>query len=173
MRGRSLRVLMGAGFTAIVYGIMKPPETTCPGRLAVGMTSPEFELTHDINPVTEMMPPEEFTDREDILRYLEEWFKNIANRRSRSKALISPRRMGKSAVLDRFVNLMFWRDYGVVPFYIKMKREETTLRKFTEKYLEVFFHRTSLLVGNEFPLGTPGITHRFPVEKFQLNVIRP
>lgn len=55
---------------------------------------------------------------EDILHYLEEWFKNIANRRSRSKALISPRRMGKSAVLDRFVNLMFWRDYGVVPFYI-------------------------------------------------------
>ncbi|NPV54956.1 MAG: hypothetical protein HPY71_15825 [Firmicutes bacterium] len=108
-------------------------------RMVMDLPSQEFALIHPINPVTEMMPPEEFIDRDDILRYLEEWFRNIASRRSRSKALISPRRMGKTAVLDRLVNVMFWRDYGVVPFYFKVKREETTLREFTEEYIEAFF----------------------------------
>jgi predicted transcriptional regulator len=92
-------------------------------------------------PVEEMLSEEEFTDRVEILRDLEHWYRNIKPRISSSTALISPRRMGKTALLDRLVNIMFFKDYEVAPFYFKMKREETTLRKFVLEYYTTFFRQ--------------------------------
>ncbi|HHV62437.1 MAG TPA: hypothetical protein GXX51_07360, partial [Firmicutes bacterium] len=92
-------------------------------------------------PVEEMVSEEEFTDRVEILRELETWYRNIKHRISSSMALISPRRMGKTAVLDKLVNTVFFKDYDVAPFYFKMKREETTLRKFLLEYYTTFFRQ--------------------------------
>ncbi|NPV54118.1 MAG: hypothetical protein HPY71_11430 [Firmicutes bacterium] len=92
-------------------------------------------------PVEEMVSEEEFTDRVEILRELEDWYRNIKRRISSSLALISPRRMGKTAVLDKLVNTVFFKDYDVAPFYFKMKREETTLRKFLLEYYTTFFRQ--------------------------------
>ncbi|HHY47910.1 MAG TPA: restriction endonuclease [Firmicutes bacterium] len=92
-------------------------------------------------PVEEMVSEEEFTDRVEILRELEDWYRNIKRRISSSLALISPRRMGKTALLDRLVNTVFFKDYDVAPFYFKMKREETTLRKFLLEYYTTFFRQ--------------------------------
>ncbi|MEW5867194.1 MAG: hypothetical protein AB1774_10110 [Bacillota bacterium] len=94
-----------------------------------------------ILPVEEIVSEEEFTDRVEILRELENWYRNIKRRISSSLALISPRRMGKTAVLDRLVNTVFFKDYDVAPFYFKMKREETTLRKFLLEYYTTFFRQ--------------------------------
>ncbi len=95
----------------------------------------------DILPVEELVSPEEFTDRVEILRELETWHRNIKHRISSSLALISPRRMGKTAVLDKLVNTVFFKDYGVAPFYFKMKREETTLHRFLLEYCTTFFRQ--------------------------------
>ncbi|NPV81714.1 MAG: hypothetical protein HPY52_15885, partial [Firmicutes bacterium] len=92
-------------------------------------------------PVEEMVSEEEFTDRVEILRELEDWYRNIKRRISSSLAIISPRRMGKTAVLDRLVNTVFFKDYDVAPFYFKMKREETTLRRFLLEYYTTFFRQ--------------------------------
>ncbi|NPV80566.1 MAG: hypothetical protein HPY52_09885 [Firmicutes bacterium] len=94
-----------------------------------------------VNPVEELLLEGEFTDRLEILRELEEWYRNIKNLVSGSLALISPRRMGKTALLDRLVNKVFFEDYGVAPFYFKMKREETTLHKFLLEYYTTFFRQ--------------------------------
>ncbi|ETR66556.1 MAG: hypothetical protein OMM_12647 [Candidatus Magnetoglobus multicellularis str. Araruama] len=60
-----------------------------------------------ILPVEEMVDYEEFTDRVEILRELDNWIKNIQKMTSPSTAIISPRRLGKTALLDRLVNTVF------------------------------------------------------------------
>ena len=95
-----------------------------------------------ILPVEEMVAYEEFTDRVEILRTLDAWVKNIQRMASTSTALISPRRMGKTVLLDRLVNTVFFKpDYRVAPFYLKMTRNKTTLREFLRHYATTFFRQ--------------------------------
>ncbi len=95
-----------------------------------------------ILPVEEMVAYEEFTDRVEILRELDAWVKNIQRMGSWSTALIAPRRMGKTVLLDRLVNTVFFKpEYRVAPFYFRMKREKKTLRKFLLEYATVFFRQ--------------------------------
>jgi predicted AAA+ superfamily ATPase len=61
-----------------------------------------------ILPIEEMVAYEEFTDRVELLRELDLWFKNIQRMAAPSTAIISPRRMGKTALLDRLVNTVFF-----------------------------------------------------------------
>jgi len=50
--------------------------------------------------------------------------------------------MGKTVLLDRLVNIVFYKpEYKVATFYIKFKREETTLRKFLLIYATEFFRQ--------------------------------
>ncbi len=95
-----------------------------------------------ILPVEEMVAYEEFTDRVEILRELDAWVKNIQRMASPSTALISPRRLGKTVLLDRLVNTVFFKpEYRVAPFYFRMKREDTTLREFVLLYATTFFRQ--------------------------------
>ncbi len=95
-----------------------------------------------ILPVEEMLAYEEFTDRVEILRELEEWVKNIQRMASPSTAIISPRRMGKTVLLDRLVNTVFFKpEYRVAPFYFSVKPEKTTLRRFMLEYAATFFRQ--------------------------------
>ena len=95
-----------------------------------------------ILPVEEMIAYEEFTDRVEILRELEQWVKNIQRMAAPSTALISPRRMGKTVLLDRLVNIVFFKpEYKVAPFYFIMKREEATLKDFLLEYATTFFRQ--------------------------------
>mgnify|MGYP003980747127 CR=1 FL=1 len=93
-----------------------------------------------ILPVEEMLAYEEFTDRVEILRELTQWVKNIQRMTSPSAAIISPRRMGKTVLLDRLVNTVFFKpEFRVAPFYFRMKREDATLRDFLLEYATTFF----------------------------------
>ncbi len=108
-------------------------------------------------PVEEMVAWEEFTDRVEILRELDGWVRNIQRMGSWSTAIISPRRMGKTVLLDRLVNTVFFKpEYRVAPFYFRMRREDTTLRKFLLEYATTFFrqyvaycHQDPILYKNE------------------------
>ncbi len=95
-----------------------------------------------ILPVEEMVAWEEFTDRVEILRELDAWVRNIQRMGSWSTAIISPRRMGKTVLLDRLVNTVFFKpEYKVAPFYFRMRREEITLRAFLMEYATTFFRQ--------------------------------
>jgi len=96
----------------------------------------------EILPVEEMVAYEEFTDRVEILRELDAWVKNIQRMASPSTAIISPRRIGKTVLLDRLVNEVFFKpEYKVVPFYFRMQREDVTLRNFLTEYATTFFRQ--------------------------------
>ncbi|MDM8521315.1 hypothetical protein QUF64_14815 [Anaerolineales bacterium HSG6] len=93
-------------------------------------------------PIEEMVAYEEFTDRVEILRELDLWVKNIQRMASGSTALISPRRMGKTVLLDRLVNTVFFKpEYQVAPCYFQVERKEVTLRVFLLDYATTFFRQ--------------------------------
>ncbi|MDM8550867.1 hypothetical protein QUF72_12340 [Desulfobacterales bacterium HSG2] len=95
-----------------------------------------------ILPVEEMLAYEEFTDRVEILRELEAWIKNIRRMASPSTAIIAPRRMGKTVLLDRLGKYgVLQTGIRVAPFYFRMKREDTTLRDFLLVYATTFFRQ--------------------------------
>ena len=97
---------------------------------------------HEILPVEEMIAYEEFTDRVEILRELDAWVKRIQIMGSPSTAIISPRRLGKSVLLDRLVNEVFFKpEYKVAPFYFRMQRADVTLRYFLLEYATTFFRQ--------------------------------
>jgi len=99
-------------------------------------------LETKIWPVEEMVHEDEFTDRVKLLRELEQWVKAIARMGSGSTALIAPRRIGKTVLLDRLVNTVFFKpEYQVAPFYFKMKREKMTLKYFLLEYATTFFRQ--------------------------------
>jgi len=93
-------------------------------------------------PVEEMVHEDEFTDRVELLRKLDQWVKAIEHMGSWSTALIAPRRIGKTVLLDRLVNTVFFKpEYQVAPFYFKMTREKMTLKHFLLKYATTFFRQ--------------------------------
>jgi predicted AAA+ superfamily ATPase len=93
-------------------------------------------------PVEEMVHEDEFTDRVELLRELEQWIKAIGRMGSWSTALIAPRRIGKTVLLDRLVNTVFFKqEYHVAPFYFKMTREKRTLKEFLLEYATTFFRQ--------------------------------
>ena len=100
------------------------------------------EFKYKIMPVEEILHEDEFTGRVDILRDLEHWVSEIGRVGAGSTSIIAPRRMGKTVLLDRLVNIVFYKpEYKVAPFYIKFKREEITLRKFLLVYATEFFRQ--------------------------------
>ena len=93
-------------------------------------------------PVEEMVHEDEFTDRVELLRELDLWVAAIQHMGSPSTALIAPRRIGKTVLLDRLVNTVFFKpEYKVAPFYFKMTREKSTLRDFLLIYATTFFRQ--------------------------------
>ena len=99
-------------------------------------------LKTSIWPVEEMVHEDEFTDRVELLRELDQWVKAIGRMGSWSTALIAPRRIGKTVLLDRLVNTVFFKpEYQVAPFYFKMKREKMTLKQFLLEYATTFFRQ--------------------------------
>jgi AAA+ ATPase superfamily predicted ATPase len=99
-------------------------------------------LETKIWPVEEMVHEDEFTDRVELLRELEQWVKAIARMGSGSTALIAPRRIGKTVLLDRLVNTVFFKpEYQVAPFYLKMTPEKRTLKEFLLEYATTFFRQ--------------------------------
>jgi len=99
-------------------------------------------LETKIWPVEEMVHEDEFTDRVELLRELDQWVKAIGRMGATSTALIAPRRIGKTVLLDRLVNTVFFKpEYQVAPFYFKMTREKRTLKKFLLEYATTFFRQ--------------------------------
>ncbi len=67
--------------------------------------------------------PNLFTGRKRELEELLAWVEKIKKELSPSRALMSRRKTGKTALLQRLYNTVFAADDGVVPFYYEVKEE--------------------------------------------------
>ena len=65
--------------------------------------------------------PDLFTGRKKELADLLSWIDKIKNKTSQSLAILSRRKTGKSALLQRLYNICFGRSDGVLPFYYEIK----------------------------------------------------
>ncbi len=65
--------------------------------------------------------PDLFTGRKQELAYFSKWIEGITKEISKSTAILSRRKTGKTALMQRLYNLTFEKPNGVIPFYYEVK----------------------------------------------------
>lgn len=82
--------------------------------------------------------PELFTGRKkELAKYLK-WTENIKREISQSRALLSRRKTGKTALLQRLYNLVYDKNNGVVPFYYEVKEGKKWAVDFCRDFFMTF-----------------------------------
>jgi len=94
------------------------------------------------SPIAESVPEELFTNRDKEFQWLEQWltwaseFKTLL-----SIALIGPRRMGKTAILERIYNKLFWEQDKIAPFMFSVDERGETLEELAGRYYFEFIRQ--------------------------------
>ncbi len=74
--------------------------------------------------------PELFTGRKNELAFYMTWIEKIKREISKSSAILSRRKTGKTALMQRLYNLVFNQNDGIVPFYFEIEETDQWLGKF-------------------------------------------
>ncbi|MCP4106884.1 MAG: hypothetical protein GY749_15315 [Desulfobacteraceae bacterium] len=85
--------------------------------------------------------PELFTGRKkELAKYLE-WTDDIKKEISQSTALLSRRKTGKTALLQRLYNLVYDKNNGVIPFYYEVKEGKKWAIDFCRDFFLTFVYQ--------------------------------
>jgi len=82
--------------------------------------------------------PDLFTGRKKELEALLNWVDKVKQETSKSTAIISRRKTGKTAVMQRLFNIVFNRNNGVIPFYYEIKETDQWLPEFSKDFFFTF-----------------------------------
>ena len=82
--------------------------------------------------------PALFTGRKRELNSLLAWVDKIKLEISKSKAIISRRKTGKSALMQRLFNIVFEQNDHVVPFYFEIKETDQWIADFSREFFFTF-----------------------------------
>jgi energy-coupling factor transporter ATP-binding protein EcfA2 len=82
--------------------------------------------------------PALFTGRKKELNALLHWVDGIKTETSKSKAIISRRKTGKSAVMQRLFNILFAQNGQVIPFYFEISETSQWIADFAKKFYITF-----------------------------------
>jgi hypothetical protein len=82
--------------------------------------------------------PELFTNREADLAYFDSWVRDIEKKAAISTAIVSHRKVGKTALLQRLYNLLFDRNGKVIPFLFEVKEENRLQDDLSRMYYASF-----------------------------------
>jgi len=85
--------------------------------------------------------PKLFTGRKNELAYLTRWSDQIKREISMSTAILSRRKTGKTALMQRLYNMVFEKNHGVVPFYFEIKEEKLWYGELSEKYFLAYIYQ--------------------------------
>ena len=92
-----------------------------------------FALTEEIG------KPELFVGREAELDLYLDWAENAKDRMSKSQALLSRRKKGKTALVQRLFNILWTQnDRQIVPFYYRIKEGNQNVLDFAENFYRAF-----------------------------------
>ncbi|MEM7533203.1 MAG: ATP-binding protein [Chloroflexota bacterium] len=107
-----------------------------------------------------------FVDRNDDLAYFWDWATNTPHFKANSIALIGRRRTGKTAILQKLVNRLFYKQTDVMPVFISFARylhrkTPITSYDFAREYIQsyvvsylAFRYRDPSLMDNDLPFDT-------------------
>ena len=106
---------------------------------------PDYPLAEEIG------NPSLFVGREKEMKRLLHWAEQTKPRNSKSMAMLSRRKKGKTALLQRFFNILYMRnDPRLIPFYYRIPEAKQTKRDFTR-----MFYRRVLTQYFAFTTRTP------------------
>ncbi|MEM7539085.1 MAG: restriction endonuclease [Chloroflexota bacterium] len=107
------------------------------------MSSQHVQNQERPDPIPERIGLGIFTDREYEMDSLMEWAEMVAEKWGRSQALVSHRRYGKTAILERFYNRLFWERDDVMPFYFEIHDgvQKIWINKLAKLYLYSFLQQ--------------------------------
>lgn len=93
---------------------------------------------YKIGPLELTISDEVFVDREDTADLLFKLAKRARLRDAISVVFHGPRRLGKTELLKRFYNVLFWTQDELVPIYFQMEKEHLEHAKFGDAYFKNF-----------------------------------
>ncbi|MGE5339912.1 MAG: hypothetical protein ACM3SY_00375 [Candidatus Omnitrophota bacterium] len=85
--------------------------------------------------------PELFTGRKEEMSYFLQWIDDIKEERSQSTAMLARRKMGKTAIMERLFNIMFFKNNGVIPFYYEVKETKMWIGDFCQDFFLTFIYQ--------------------------------
>ncbi|MCP4655567.1 MAG: hypothetical protein GY856_09135 [bacterium] len=112
---------------------------------------------HLIHALTEEIgDPDLFVGREREMEFLLDWAAGVKRRISKSMGILSRRKKGKTALLQRFYNILYTRnDPQLIPFYYRVYEDRVPKVAFAEE-----FYRSLLTQYFAFTRRTPEWTNR-------------
>ncbi len=85
--------------------------------------------------------PDLFTGRSKELAYFKKWVDGIRQQVSPSTAILSRRKTGKSALLERLYNLIFDENDLVVPFFFEIEETDQWIIDFSKNFFLTFIYQ--------------------------------
>ncbi|MCP4402862.1 MAG: hypothetical protein GY801_36870, partial [bacterium] len=85
--------------------------------------------------------PELFTGRKRELDFYLKWISHITRESSQSSAILSRRKTGKTALLQRLYNITFEKNMGVIPFYYEVKEGKQWVVEFCRDFYLTFMYQ--------------------------------
>ena len=85
--------------------------------------------------------PEMFSGRKKELELFQRWIDGIPKGISKSRALLSRRKTGKTAIMQRLYNLTFAKPDGVIPFYYEIKEGKVWAVDFCADFALTFLYQ--------------------------------
>jgi len=82
--------------------------------------------------------PDLFTGRKKELTYFLKWMNRSKRYIAKSTAILSRRKTGKSALMQRLYNITFHNNDGVIPFYFEIKEHKQWLGDFALDFFKAF-----------------------------------
>jgi hypothetical protein len=82
--------------------------------------------------------PELFTGRIQLMNHFVHWVDLIRKKLGKSRALLSRKKKGKTALLQRLYNITWTQNDVVAPFYYEIKEKEISLFDFADDFLTSF-----------------------------------
>jgi len=94
-----------------------------------------------IDPIQERAGEGMFTDRELEMNMLMDWVNSVARKFGKSRALVAHRRHGKTAIMERLYNRLFWERDDVMPFYFELENDKIWINELARRYLISFLQQ--------------------------------
>ena len=85
--------------------------------------------------------PDLFTGRQKELELFTKWINGIPKGISKSYAILSRRKTGKTALMQRLYNLTFDRPDGVIPFYYEVRERKQWAGDFACEFFLTFLYQ--------------------------------
>ncbi len=82
--------------------------------------------------------PDLFVGRKKELEYLNKWLEELTQKLSKSTAILSRRKKGKTAIVERFYNIIYNKNRNIIPFYFEVKEGKKWIVDFSELFFASF-----------------------------------